>query len=114
MDDIRLALLGDKAAQERVTERGELVPCMCGGKARLIYHENGQRYSSNITYFTKRAHIRCDKCGVETKVYGKSKRAMKAWNTRPALLTPTQFSLLQIGMEPRKFERFEHDRHTSD
>lgn len=27
MDDIRLAMLGDKAAQERLTERGELLPC---------------------------------------------------------------------------------------
>ena len=27
MDDIKLALLGDKAAQERLTERGELLPC---------------------------------------------------------------------------------------
>ena len=104
LDDITLALLGDHDAAQRVTERGELIPCMCGGKARLIYHENGQQYSINITYFTKRAHIRCDKCGIETKVYGKSKRAMKAWNTRAPVLSPVQLSLLGIGREPRIFE----------
>lgn len=27
MDDVRLAILGDKAAQERLTERGEMLPC---------------------------------------------------------------------------------------
>lgn len=34
MDDRTLALLGDRAAQERITERGELLPCpLCAGKA---------------------------------------------------------------------------------
>ena len=33
MDDRTLALLGDPAAQERITERGELLPCpFCGNK----------------------------------------------------------------------------------
>ena len=31
MDDKILALLGDRSAQERITERGELLPCQCGG-----------------------------------------------------------------------------------
>ena len=36
MDDVRLALLGDKAVQERLTERGELLPCPhCKGKGKV-------------------------------------------------------------------------------
>lgn len=34
-NDIKLALLGDKAVQERLTDRGELLPCpKCKGLAR--------------------------------------------------------------------------------
>lgn len=33
LDDRTLALLGDKAAQGRITERGELLACpFCGGE----------------------------------------------------------------------------------
>lgn len=46
MDDITLALLGDREAQERVTARGELLPCpLCGAKlrnhppSRIHFHE---------------------------------------------------------------------------
>lgn len=36
MTDIKKALLGDREAQERVTERGELLPCWrCGGVAEI-------------------------------------------------------------------------------
>ena len=31
MDEIKRALLGDKAAQQAVTDRGELLPCGCCG-----------------------------------------------------------------------------------
>ena len=30
MDDIKLALLGNKEAAKRLTEAGVLLPCMCG------------------------------------------------------------------------------------
>lgn len=30
MDDIKLALLGNKEAAKRLTDAGVLVPCMCG------------------------------------------------------------------------------------
>lgn len=36
MNDITLALLGDHAAQERITERGELLPCPLCGSAPTI------------------------------------------------------------------------------
>ena len=35
IDDATLALLGDRAAQERITARGELLPCpLCGAELR--------------------------------------------------------------------------------
>lgn len=43
MDDIKLALLGDKAAQERLTERGELLePCKRKGKLLRMTRINGK------------------------------------------------------------------------
>ena len=36
MDDIKLAMLGNKEAAKRLTEKGVLVPCMCGG-ARVFH-----------------------------------------------------------------------------
>ncbi len=36
MDVIKRALLGDKNAQNEMTENGELLPCQCGGKAKVI------------------------------------------------------------------------------
>ena len=67
MDDrtIKLALLGDKAAQERLTERGELLPCAhCKGKGKVSFKDyrfigknfNGDR---KIVY---RVQIICNKC----------------------------------------------------
>ena len=36
MTDIQKAMLGDKEAVERLTEREELLPCpFCGGKATI-------------------------------------------------------------------------------
>ena len=39
MDEIRRALLGDRAAQERLTERGVLLPCHCGGEMEIMVPE---------------------------------------------------------------------------
>lgn len=40
MDDKILALLGDRSAQERITERGELLPCQCGGIAEFVFQKS--------------------------------------------------------------------------
>ena len=39
MDDIKLALLGNKEAAKRLTDAGVLLPCMCGGKAGMVCFE---------------------------------------------------------------------------
>lgn len=86
LDDRTLALLGDQAAQERITERGELLPCpFCGGEAD-----------------EKDNWIFCIDCGVGYEEFD-PEESKKAWNTRATILTETQLSLLEIAENPRKF-----------
>ena len=65
MDDIKLALLGDKAAQERLTERGELLPCAhCKGNGKVSFKDYrfiGKNFKGDrkIVY---RVQIICNKC----------------------------------------------------
>mgnify|MGYP005984431131 CR=1 FL=1 len=60
MDDIKLALLGDKAAQERLTERGELVPCAhCKGNGSGGCTNKKCRYRDpDISHFEVRFETR--------------------------------------------------------
>lgn len=43
MDDVKLAMLGNKDAAKRLTDAGVLVPCCCGYDAHIKYDE-GQGY----------------------------------------------------------------------
>lgn len=105
MDDRTLALLGDRAAQERITKRGELLPCpMCGCAPTIKVQEVEYGLSGTI--------IRCNKCGLS--LYSPSKKAelihgavrnvpienhtvigKKRWNTRAPILTPEQIKRLE-------------------
>lgn len=77
MDDRTLALLGDRAAQERITERGELLDCpFCGGTAM----ENDE-------------WVYCDGCGVGFEI--RTKKLRRIWNTRAPILTPEQIKRLE-------------------
>lgn len=65
MDEVRLALLGDRAAQERITARGELLPCPhCKGKGKVSFKDHrfvGQNFKGDkrIVY---RIQVICNKC----------------------------------------------------
>ena len=87
MDDIRLALLGDKAAQERLTERGELLPCpCCKARAKVVegtYQALG-RYS-----------VTCGECFLSTIWCVYKEDAIGRWNTRAPLLTPEELEGLK-------------------
>lgn len=87
MDDRTLALLGDRAAQERITERGELLPCpFCGGKIGGI---DGTilKFATGGLY----AHKRTGKCVLDGMIiYDKAQ-----WNTRTPILTPDQIKKLE-------------------
>ena len=86
LDDRTLALLGDKDAQERITERGELLECpFCGGEV-----EEQDNW------------IFCTNCGVGYEEFN-PEASKELWNRRAPILTETQLALLKIAQEPRKF-----------
>lgn len=93
MDDwtITLALLGDRAAQERITECGELLPCpFCSGKSggidgTILKYDIGGLY----------AHKRTGKCVLDGMIiYDKAQ-----WNTRAPILEPNQIEKLEADHE---------------
>lgn len=98
MDDITLALLGDHEAAQRVTERGELLPCWrCGGQAKVETLPTGGK---PIYAVSCKEH----NCGAYGCAHQTKEEAIGYWNTRAPVLTPVQLALLGIAREPRKFE----------
>lgn len=92
MDVIKRALLGDQKAQNEMTENGELLPCQCGGEAKVITRidEEGQPFKV----------VLCLKCRIELQGLGdteeKEKELIKDWNTRPQLLMPEEMEKLDV------------------
>ena len=88
MDDVIKALLGDCEAQERVTDRGELLPCWrCGGGAEIQeVHTGGKPLYA----------VSCKKhfCGAYGCAHRAKAEAIEYWNTRPAMLTAEQLARL--------------------
>ena len=96
LDDITLALLGDRDAAQRVTERGELLPCHCGGIAKIVCFEKRGIPFGDMGYL---AEIKCPECWAELRRWALKKEwakevATKCWNTRAPMLTPVQFAIL--------------------
>lgn len=89
MDDIRLAILGDKAAQERLTERGEPLPCgYCRSSAILRYTSDSDIFgcTCNIYKPNMPGFVVCRSCGNRTQIETKICIALKKWNTRPEIM----------------------------
>lgn len=104
LDDKTRALLGDRAAQERLTAAGVLLPCpCCRGTATTKVQKVEYGLSGTI--------IRCNKCGLS--LYSPDKKAesipgairnvpienhtriaIERWNTRAAILAPEQMAAL--------------------
>lgn len=62
LDEKTRALLGDKEAQRRFTERGEMLPCNCGSEKLKLDKKSGRvlgypSYVKNVTY-----SVRCNVC----------------------------------------------------
>ena len=89
MDDCTLALLGDRAAQERITKRGVLVPCpFCKGEVRRVIGFGGLNF------------FKCKKCGAvvsfDNDYYNTHKNeAITAWNTRAPILSAEELKKLE-------------------
>ena len=99
MTDETLALLGDRAAQEGITERGELLLCpFCRKKPST-------RAKTAPGFFY--AYVICFECGVEKHVGAELmdsdfsivqnciNKAIELWNTRAPILTPEQIKRLE-------------------
>lgn len=105
MDDIKLALLGDKAAQERLTECGELLPCpFCGGKAEAKTQSQPYGISGTIIKCTKcLSSVYClDKCAQITEngiknvpINNHVFLASYRWNTRAPILSAEEMEMLE-------------------
>ena len=102
VDDIKLALLGNKEAAKRLTEAGVLVPCpFCGGEAEVVaYGPRLLRPSRNHVY-----SVSCNECemmfGWDVDYGGRydtEYEAMLAWNTRALILSAEEMEMLE-GMK---------------
>ena len=93
MDDVKLALLGDKEATKRLTDAGVLVPCaFCKGKVRRVIGFGGLNF------------FKCRKCGAvvsfDNDYYNTHKNeAIQAWNTRAPILSESDLKKLRGGGE---------------
>lgn len=93
MDLIKRALLGDKKAQEELTEKYELLPCPHCNSEAYLFVEDGVR-------------VICGKCSCSTTtlidaIYGEKitgnavKRVIEKWNTRPQILNDEEMERLE-------------------
>ena len=70
MDDIKLAMLGNKEAAKRLTDAGVLVPCShCKGKAKIMARQNachGQNALGNkkLSWWI---YVKCNRCHARSK-----------------------------------------------
>ena len=86
MTDIQKAMLGDKEAAERLTEKGEILPCpFCGGPSTVV--EDDFPYPGYNVF--------CENCGVMISASGDKKFAVSVWNTRHQILTKDQIEVLE-------------------
>ena len=100
VDDIKLALLGNKEAAKRLTEAGVLVPCpFCRGEAEVVaYGPRLLRPSRNHVY-----SVSCNECemmfGWDVDYGGRydtEYEVMLAWNTRAPILSAEELQRLEV------------------
>lgn len=84
LDDLTLAMLGNQEAQNRITDRGELLPCpYCGGNGiKRGFDKSGVKW------------ITCGSCYCDGPTHETKKGAIGSWNTRTAILTSQQLKKL--------------------
>lgn len=70
IDDRTLALLGDKTAQERITERGELLECPhCNGRGKIMarqksFHGQNGLGNKKLSWWI---YVKCTRCHARSK-----------------------------------------------
>lgn len=96
MDDVKLAMLGNKDAAKRLTEAGVLVPCpMCG--ATIDRQAEKDTLMLNEFQLGKWCFIHfCDETCDGVTIYGKTEAEVIAkWNTRAPILSAEEIQKLE-------------------
>ena len=84
MDEIRRALLGDRAAQKHLSNRQILIPCAsCGGGKFKIQYVFGDWW------------VECAECGSMSGFRSSREEAIKTWNTREPILSAEELKKLE-------------------
>lgn len=87
MDDIKLALLGSKAAAKRLTDAEVLVPCgHCKGRAVLV--------EGKLKAVGKYSAV-CGECFYATTWCTSKEDAIGRWNTRAPILSADELKALE-------------------
>lgn len=87
MNDVKLALLGDKEAARRLTEAGVLVPCAhCKGRAVLV---------EGTLQAPGRYSVVCGECFNATTWCVSKEDAIDRWNTRAPILSESELKKLE-------------------
>lgn len=90
LEDVKLALLGDRDAQGRITARGEMLPCWrCGGEAELQEIHTGGKPVYAVS--CKKHYCGAYGCAHPTKQY-----ALAYWNTRAPILSAEEMEMLEV------------------
>ena len=84
MDDIKLAMLGNKEAAKRLTDVGVLLACPMCGKASVLHSIDN----------CKTVYAVCPACGLMTRAYKGHEKARLAWNTRAPILSESEMEVL--------------------
>ena len=110
MDDIKLAMLGNKDAAKRLTEAGALVPCPFCGKAVNLRRVSSS-YTTSPTVIMDSWTVECPNGCIRNNVYKSeifqdekgavviknngAESARLAWNTRAPILSESEMEKLK-------------------
>ena len=113
MNDVKLAVLGDKEAAQWLTDDGVLLPCPFCGKAVNLRRVNSS-YTTSPTVIMDSWTVECPNGCVRNNVYKSTifqddegnvviknngaDEARLAWNTRAPILSAEEMEILE-GME---------------
>lgn len=103
LDDKTLALLGDLAAQERITEIGELLPCMSCKETATIKSIKRGVFRRRIYFYAQ-----CPYCRNSSGISSEKSEVIAAWNRRARILTDEQMNVL------KRIERTEDHKHDKE
>lgn len=88
VDDIKLALLGDKEAAKRLTEAGVLLNCpFCGGEA-MVEYDTIEPFEYSVF---------CGKCGAMPATREDERTVRGIWNTRAPILSSREMEMIDNG-----------------